>query len=70
MVIGAYAIGAAHGFVYVRAEYPIAVEHVGLALAQAHEAASWAGTSSAADSTSTSSCGWGPALSSAAKRAR
>ncbi len=37
MVIGAYAIGASHGFVYVRAEYPIAVEHVGIALAQARE---------------------------------
>ena len=37
MVIGAYAVGAAHGFVYVRAEYPIAVEHVGIALAQARE---------------------------------
>ena len=37
MVIGAYAIGASHGFVYVRAEYPIAVEHVGVALEQARE---------------------------------
>jgi len=35
MLIGAYAIGASHGFVYVRAEYPIAVEHVGIALDQA-----------------------------------
>jgi len=35
MLIGAYAIGASHGFVYVRAEYPIAVEHVGIALEQA-----------------------------------
>ncbi len=35
MIIGAYAIGASHGFVYVRAEYPIAVEHVGIALEQA-----------------------------------
>ncbi len=37
MVIAAYAIGASHGFVYVRAEYPIAVEHLGIALAQARE---------------------------------
>jgi len=37
MVIAAYAIGASHGFVYVRAEYPIAVEHVSVALAQARE---------------------------------
>jgi len=35
MIVGAYAIGASHGFVYVRAEYPIAVEHVGIALGQA-----------------------------------
>ena len=37
MVIAAYAIGASHGFVYVRAEYPIAVEHMGTALAKARE---------------------------------
>jgi NADH-quinone oxidoreductase subunit F len=32
MVIGAYAIGAAQGFVYIRNEYPLAVEHVQLAI--------------------------------------
>ncbi|MCL5281911.1 MAG: FAD-dependent oxidoreductase [Planctomycetes bacterium] len=37
MIIAAYAIGAATGIVYVRAEYPIAVENVGLALTQARE---------------------------------
>lgn len=38
MILGAYAIGASHGFLYVRAEYPIAVEHSQLALehARAH----------------------------------
>lgn len=35
MIIAAYAIGATNGFIYVRAEYPIAVEHINLALAQA-----------------------------------
>jgi len=35
MIIGAYAIGAHRGFIYVRAEYPIAVEHAGVALEQA-----------------------------------
>jgi len=35
MIIGAYAIGASHGFIYVRAEYPMAVEHSQLALEQA-----------------------------------
>ena len=37
MLIAAYAIGANTGFIYVRAEYPIAVEHVTLAIEQARE---------------------------------
>jgi NADH:ubiquinone oxidoreductase subunit F (NADH-binding)/(2Fe-2S) ferredoxin/NAD-dependent dihydropyrimidine dehydrogenase PreA subunit len=37
MVVGAYAIGATHGFVYIRAEYPLAVKHLRIALDQAHE---------------------------------
>jgi len=37
MIIAAYAIGASHGFVYVRAEYPIAVEHTTIALDQARK---------------------------------
>ncbi len=35
MIIAAYAIGATKGFIYVRAEYPIAVEHIGIALDEA-----------------------------------
>ncbi len=38
MIIGAYAIGATEGFIYVRMEYPLAVKHVTLALEQAKEA--------------------------------
>jgi len=38
MLIAAWAIGARRGVVYVRAEYPIAVEHAGIAVAQAREA--------------------------------
>jgi len=38
MIIGAYAIGAGKGFIYVRAEYPIAIEHVEIALDQARRA--------------------------------
>ncbi len=34
MIIGAYAIGATHAFVYIRAEYPLAVKHLGIALKQ------------------------------------
>ncbi len=37
MVIAAYAIGARHGYVYVRAEYPIAIEHLKIAITQAKE---------------------------------
>jgi len=35
MIIGAYAISANQGFVYVRNEYPIAVEHLSIAIEQA-----------------------------------
>ena len=37
MLIGAYAIGATHGYIYVRAEYPIAVEYSTLAVKHARE---------------------------------
>jgi len=35
MIIGAKAIGAAKGFVYIRDEYPLAVKRIGIALEQA-----------------------------------
>ena len=34
MLIGAYAIGAEYGYIYVREEYPIAIEHVSIAIEQ------------------------------------
>jgi NADP-reducing hydrogenase subunit HndC len=37
MTIAGYAIGATQGYIYVRAEYPIAVERLEIALAQARE---------------------------------
>jgi NADH:ubiquinone oxidoreductase subunit F (NADH-binding)/Pyruvate/2-oxoacid:ferredoxin oxidoreductase delta subunit len=37
MIIGARAIGARRGFVYVRSEYPLAVETLNIALAQARQ---------------------------------
>lgn len=37
MIIGAYAIGARRGFVYIRNEYPLAVQHLRTAIAQARE---------------------------------
>ena len=37
MAIGGYAIGADEGWIYVRAEYPIAVKRLEVAIEQAHE---------------------------------
>lgn len=37
MAIAGYAIGAVHGYIYVRAEYPIAVERLKIAIKQARE---------------------------------
>ncbi len=38
MAIGAYTIGASQGYIYCRAEYPLAVERLNLAINQAREA--------------------------------
>jgi NADH-quinone oxidoreductase subunit F/NADP-reducing hydrogenase subunit HndC len=35
MIINAYAIGAQHGYLYVRHEYPLAVKNLGVAISQA-----------------------------------
>ena len=37
MIIGGYTLGAKEGFIYVRAEYPLAVEHLRVAIRQAEE---------------------------------
>ncbi len=37
MLIGAYAIGADEGYVYCRAEYPLAIKHLEIAIRQAEE---------------------------------
>jgi len=37
MIIGAYAIGACKGYIYVRREYPLAVKHLKIAIEQARE---------------------------------
>ncbi|HEY3312555.1 MAG TPA: NADH-quinone oxidoreductase subunit NuoF [Anaerolineales bacterium] len=37
MIIAAYAIGASRGYIYCRAEYPIAVQNLKIAIGQAHE---------------------------------
>ncbi len=35
MILGAYAMGATHGYIYVRLEYPVAVRHLDIAIEQA-----------------------------------
>ena len=37
MTIAGYAIGASKGFIYIRAEYPLAIERLQIAIKQAHE---------------------------------
>jgi NADH-quinone oxidoreductase subunit F len=37
MAIAGYAIGARQGYIYVRAEYPLAIERLGIAIAQAKD---------------------------------
>ena len=37
MIIGGYAVGSSHGYIYVRNEYPLAVAHLTTAIAQARE---------------------------------
>ncbi len=37
MAIAGYAVGASQGYIYVRAEYPIAVKRLGIAISQARE---------------------------------
>ena len=38
MALAAYAIGASEGYIYVRAEYPLAVKRLGIAIRQAEQA--------------------------------
>ncbi len=37
MIIGAYAIGSNHGYIYVRNEYPLAVKNISIAIEKARE---------------------------------
>ena len=41
MTIAGYAVGASHGYVYIRAEYPLAVERLHIAIARAGKKGSW-----------------------------
>ena len=70
MIIGAYAIGAHHGYIYIRAEYPLAVERLHRPSSRPARRASWATRSSTPASTSISRSSSAPAPSSAARRRR
>ena len=37
MIIAGYAVGASHGYIYVRAEYPLAVKRLGIAIREARK---------------------------------
>jgi NADH:ubiquinone oxidoreductase subunit F (NADH-binding)/(2Fe-2S) ferredoxin len=37
MLIAAYAIGASHGYIYIREEYPLAIERLKIAIKQMHD---------------------------------
>jgi NADH:ubiquinone oxidoreductase subunit F (NADH-binding)/(2Fe-2S) ferredoxin/Pyruvate/2-oxoacid:ferredoxin oxidoreductase delta subunit len=37
LILGAYALGAAQGYLYVRAEYPLAIKHLEIAMSQARD---------------------------------
>ena len=71
MAIAAYAVGASKGYIYVRAEYPLAIKR----LRNGHSAGGTDGaarhtTSAARASASASRFAWAPGPSSAAKRRR
>ena len=71
MAIAGYAVGASQGFVYVRGEYPLAVERLQQGDQPGDEAAACsAPASSARRSTSASTCASAPGRSSAARRRR
>jgi len=70
MLIGAYATGATEGIVYVRAEYPLAIENLSIALDQARELGLLGTNFWALDSHSTSTWCAAAAPSCAARKRR
>ncbi len=69
MAIAAYAVGASEGYIYVRAEYPLAIKRLRVAIRRRSERA--AGQEFAAPvSISGSKSGWGQAHSFAARKRR
>jgi NADP-reducing hydrogenase subunit HndC len=70
MAICGYAIGASKGLIYIRAEYPLAIQRLKIALGQAREYGLLGKTFSAATSASTLNCVTAPEHSSAVRRQR
>jgi len=68
MAIAGYAVGANHGYVYVRAEYPLAVKRLTTAIRQAEHAGLLGRGSPTPASASTSRSALVRAPSSAARR--
>ena len=71
MVLAAYAVGADRGYIYIRAEYPLAIDRLKTAIRQATQTGP-VGPEHLRDdrSVSTSRFGWAPGRLSAAKRRR
>ena len=70
MAINGYCTGASHGLIYIRAEYPLAIERLRRAIEQAREYGLLGNDILARASRSTSSCATARAPSSAARRRR
>ena len=68
MILAAYAIGAQKGYVYIRAEYPIAVERLEHAIDEARSYGLWVNALFGTDFLSILKSGLAPALLSAAKK--
>ena len=68
MAICGYCIGATKGLIYIRAEYPLAIRRLKVAIAQAREYGLLGGRSSAPPSVSTSASSMVPVLLSAVRR--
>jgi len=70
MAIGGYAMGANRGFIYIRAEYPLAIKRLQIAIEQAYKNGLLGKNLLRRDSISTSSFASAPARSCAVRKPR
>ena len=68
MLIAAYAVGSSDGYIYVRAEYPLAIKRLRAAIRQAERAGFWEPTFAERGSVSRSTCVWALVHLSAARK--